>query len=507
MAKFSRGWAFVLAVSLSVLLSGTPGWAKARFPVWRGLVPHVEFWKLVYSEFTSAQAIVHDRNRLGVVYEIVDYAPMIEAAGSVPGLWEEQQPFLDNIKAYYQGVLLSIAKKWPKGPFNAEELRVRRLFGVRVSKATFLEAAEDGRIRVQWGLKDRFREAIQRSKLYMPMMEGIFLQHGLPTELTRLVFVESMCNPDARSSAGAAGMWQFMKGTARSYDLRVTRHIDERKDPWKSTDAAARLLKDNYERLGTWPLALTAYNHGTYGMVRASNEVGSNNLMRIIAQYQGPSFGFASKNFYSEFLAALWTYENRHRLFGDWDGRHPLRYQKVELPTVVSLAKLTRRSGISTEDIARLNPALSKEMLEGRAYLPKGYDLNVPKGKASRVVKAYQSLPTKDKSQVHNRPMASVRHKVRPGETLHGLSRRYNVPVQKIARANGLSVRTKLRVGQSLKIVGAKKPAVLHKVRPGETLYGLSRRYGVPHKQIASWNGIPPNAKLKKGQVLHIPRS
>ncbi|MDY7017076.1 MAG: LysM peptidoglycan-binding domain-containing protein, partial [Nitrospirota bacterium] len=101
----------------------------------------------------------------------------------------------------------------------------------------------------------------------------------------------------------------------------------------------------------------------------------------------------------------------------------------------------------------------------------------------------------------------AVLHKVRPGETLYGLSRRYNVPVRNIASANGLSVRTKLRVGQSLKIVGGKKQAVLHKVRPGETLYGLSRRYGVPHKQIASLNGIPPNAKLKKGQVLHIPRS
>jgi membrane-bound lytic murein transglycosylase D len=507
MARFSRQLAFILAVTLGVLLSGTPGWATARLPVWRGLVPNVEFWKLVYSEFTSAQAIVHDRNRLGVVYEIVDYGPTIEAAGSVPGLWEEQQPFLDNIKAYYQGILLSIAKKWPRGPFSAEERRVRRLFGARASKAAFLEAAEDGRIRVQWGLKDGFREAIERSRLYMPMMEGIFLQHGLPTELTRLVFVESMCNPDARSSAGAAGMWQFMKGTARSYDLRVTRHIDERKDPWKSTDAAARLLKDNYERLGTWPLALTAYNHGTYGMVRASNEVGSNNLMRIIAQYQGPSFGFASKNFYSEFLAALWTYENRHRLFGDGDVSHPLRYQKVELPTVVSLAKLTRRSGISTEDIARLNPSLSKELLEGRAYLPKGYALNVPKGKANRVVKAYQSLPKKDKSQVRSRPTAYVWHKVRPGETLYGLSRRYNVPVQKIASANGLSARAKLRVGQSLKIAGGRKQAVIHKVRPGETLYGLSRRYGVPHRQIASWNGISPNAKLKKGQVLRIPRS
>jgi len=119
MARFTaRSWAFVLAVALSVLLYGTPGWAKTRFPVWRGLVPHVEFWKLVYSEFTSAQAIVHDRNRLGVVYEIVDYAPMIEAAGSVPGLWEEQQPFLDNIKAYYQGILLSIAEKWPKRPIH-----------------------------------------------------------------------------------------------------------------------------------------------------------------------------------------------------------------------------------------------------------------------------------------------------------------------------------------------------------------------------------------------------
>lgn len=506
MAKFARHWVFVFGLTLGILISGTSGWASARFPVWRGLVPNVEFWKLVYSEFSSAQAIVHDRNHLGVVYEIVDYGPMIEAGGHVPGLWEDQEPFLDHIKAYYQGILLSIAKKWPGGPMNDEERRVRKLFGSKASRNIFLEAAEEGQIRVQWGLKDRFREAIERSKLYMPMMEGIFLKHGLPTELTRLVFVESMCNPSACSSASAAGMWQFMKGTARAYGLRVTRHIDERRDPWKSTDAAARLLKDNYEKLGAWPLALTAYNHGLYGMVRASNEVGSDNLMRIISRYQGPSFGFASRNFYSEFLAALWTYENRRRLFGDWDGTQPLRYQKVELPTVVSLAKLSRRSGIPTEDIARLNPSLSKEVLEGRAYFPKGYALNVPKGKANKVVEAYRSLPTTDKPKGTRRSLASVRHEVSSGETLFGISRRYNVPVERIARVNRLSARARLRVGQSIKIPGGKR-AVLHKVRPGETLYSLSRRYGVPHQQIASWNRIPSNAKLKKGQVLHIPRS
>ena len=139
---------------------------------------------------------------------------------------------------------------------------------------------------------------------YFPEMERIFVAEGLPPELTRLPLIESCFNLDAYSKVGATGVWQFMPGTGRLY-MMVNGSVDERRDPIASTRAAARYLTNSYGRLGNWPLAITAYNHGPAGVARGVDETRSTDIVTLIRYYDGPGWGFSSRNFYAEFLAAL----------------------------------------------------------------------------------------------------------------------------------------------------------------------------------------------------------
>jgi membrane-bound lytic murein transglycosylase D len=142
----------------------------------------------------------------------------------------------------------------------------------------------------------------------MPVFEEIFESYGVPREVSRLVFVESLFNERAFSKSGAAGLWQFMPGTARHF-MTVNHQIDQRYDPILSTHGAARLLLKNYQILGSWPLAINAYNSGAANLQRAITTLGSRDISRIITNYKGGSYAFASRNFYPSFLAALEVYE------------------------------------------------------------------------------------------------------------------------------------------------------------------------------------------------------
>src|SRR5205823_9329759 len=135
-------------------------------------------------------------------------------------------------------------------------------------------------------------------------------------DIALLPLVESSFENRALSSAGAAGIWQFTRGTGKLY-MSVNKKLDERLDPAKATRSAARLLHDNYNALGSWPLAITAYNHGRAGMMHAQSEVGSSDLTKVIQDYKGPLFGYASMNFYSEFIAAVDVYDHYQDYFGE----------------------------------------------------------------------------------------------------------------------------------------------------------------------------------------------
>jgi len=212
-------------------------------------------------------------------------------------------------------------------------------------------------------------------------MEEVFRREGLPIELTRLPLVESCFDIEAYSKVGAAGIWQFMPSTGRSY-MAIGGVVDERRDPLRATRGAALHLKENYESLGTWPLAITAYNHGRAGMHRAVRETGTNDIGHIVKRYKGPLFGFASRNFYAEFLAALAVERNYKDYFGEITFDAPFASDEIQLSEALAGPAAAKCADLSPEELASLNPAVDSAVFRGAGNIPRGYLLRVPPGSA-----------------------------------------------------------------------------------------------------------------------------
>jgi membrane-bound lytic murein transglycosylase D len=244
-------------------------------------------------------------------------------------------------------------------------------------------------MRSQSGLRESFTEGLIRSGRYIGETRRILSAHGLPEELAYLPHVESSYNWRAVSKAGAVGVWQFTKSTGKLF-LTVDDAIDERRDPLLSAEAAARLLKRNFEATGKWPLAVTAYNHGLLSIRRAMEALGTDDLMRIILSYEHKPFGFASKNFYAEFLAAVEVAKNPSRYFGDQVPDPPLVFHGEELPVSVTLEVAQRAFRCGTDTLTALNPAFLPSVLKGKAAIPRGYTLRLPDG--TDITASYERL-------------------------------------------------------------------------------------------------------------------
>ena len=171
-----------------------------------------------------------------------------------------------------------------------------------------------------------------------------------------LPHVESSFNAAAYSKVGAAGLWQFMRSTGRRF-MRIDSAVDERMDPFRATEAAAQLLSYNYRLLGTWPLAMTAYNHGAEGMRRAKEQLGTDDIVRIVREYHSPSFGFASRNYYVSFLAALTVAQNPEKYFGPIKREPEAQFHEVKHAGFVTVSALTHALRIERDELRRLNPA------------------------------------------------------------------------------------------------------------------------------------------------------
>jgi len=228
----------------------------------------------------------------------------------------------DYLKVKFSNILDRLASGQP--PVDYEQRQVAALFKDEPLSA-YAAAAQN--LRVQEGMREQFREGLLRSRYYKSDMERIFNDAGLPSELIALAEVESGFYSRARSSAGAVGIWQFTRGTGRQF-MRITRYHDDRLDPAAETEAAAKLLRSNYLTLGNWPLAITAYDYGTAGMVEAAEQY-AGDYARIVRNYGGPHFGFASKNYYAEFLAALQINQFEDIYFPD------IRYDAAPPPPLV----------------------------------------------------------------------------------------------------------------------------------------------------------------------------
>ena len=196
---------------------------------------------------------------------------------------------------------------------DAARARLRHQIGVELLAADDVDRPRQRDLRVQQGLCEQFHVRSCAAVTIGPGWSRCSRGPGCRAELVALASVESGFSARVRSSAGALGIWQFTRSTGREF-LKITRYRDDRLDPVRSTQAAAELLQSNYQALGSWPLAITAYNYGTAGMERAASEFGSD-YVKIVQNYNGEHFGFAVKNYYAEFLAADQVYRYQDKYF------------------------------------------------------------------------------------------------------------------------------------------------------------------------------------------------
>ena len=286
------------------------------FPRPAGVESNVQFWVDVFTGYGERDFVIHDRDQIWRTYQVMH----------LPGEGAPGRSDIDSLNGYLKDKYATILNRLATGqaPANYEERRVADLFKGEPLSAYALAAQN---LRVQQGMREQFQEGLLRSRYYRPTMERIFRAAGLPPELVTLAEVESGFESRAKSGAGAVGIWQFTRGTGREY-MRITRYHDDRLNPTTETEAAAQLLRTNYATLGNWPLAITAYNYGTGGMATAASEYHSD-YESIVRNYSGSRFGFASKNYYPEFLAALQVHQYEDQYFPN------LKYLETPTPAPV----------------------------------------------------------------------------------------------------------------------------------------------------------------------------
>ncbi len=365
------------------------------FPLIPGLEKPVEFWKRIFAEFTLSQIVFFDSQDMSKIYEVLTVGEESRSKDFITG----------------------------------ERTRIAVAHGVEVD-----------RVRAQRGIKERMAAGLKRAGRYMPLIQQAFGEKGLPAELGYLPLVESSFDINARSHAGALGLWQFMRVTGKQY-MRVERHIDERRDPITSTRAAALFLSQSYKLLGNWPLAITSYNYGPAGIARAVAQMQTDNLVELIRDYKHPNWGFPPKNFYAEFLAAVEIAHNLDRYFPGLEIDAPLAVKEIELKNSTSLEALAKMKGLTEDQLLLWNPALTKQTRK----VPAGYLVKIPvDARAEPILEAASRSETKQPEV--------VRHRVKRGETVLQIARRYGASVERILELNGIRRPHLVKVGTLLLI-------------------------------------------------------
>ncbi len=374
--------------------------------------------------------------------------------------------------------------------------------------------------------RSTFERWLKRSGRYMELFRTVLQKEGLPPDLVHLVFVESGFNMNARSYAAAVGPWQFLQSSGKLFGLNVDKWVDERKDPEKSTVAAARYLKHLYGIFGDWPLALASYNAGEGTVLRAIKAQGTTNYWDLKLPRQ-------TEEYVPQFMAALAITRDPVKYgFSDVEMDDPLRFDEISMRGAVDLRAIAKLADCSFEDLKALNPAV-------RSIAVKGNDgfttIRVPLGKSEVIQQKLSKgsqLPAVD---------LTVRHRVQRGETLRSIAAEYSVSPKQIAAANGISRHHPLRRGMLVTVpasmrapapemidrtqdprastayVPARKiglPARLNgnsdaadrkhvTVAQGQTLWMISQSAGVSVDEIREWNHLTSDA-LTPGQRLRI---
>jgi membrane-bound lytic murein transglycosylase D len=359
-----------------------------EFRVSPDLRERVTFWFDIYTKYTGQQEVLHHAQYPWIIFRVVDLKPILDASGNKWVNYHKSVDYSKKQRKEVRDILWGLYKKKSFLTLTDQEQEIYeqllRIPGKNFKKI-ILGAVQN--LRTQVGQKDFIEKGIEASSLYLPQLEKVFAEKGLPTELTRLPFVESSFNVDAVSKVGASGIWQVMPYIGKKF-LVMNDAVDERNSPVKAAESAAFILKQNKQILKTWPLALTAYNHGAGSLTKAVKKAKTRDLEYLINH----SLGFASENFYASFLAILHAEKYRDQVYDTLTPQSPLQFRELKLTQSVRLRKLLQTAGITNEEFQKYNLDVKRDAYRKNMLLPKGYIIHIPSTIVSEFITKKQKV-------------------------------------------------------------------------------------------------------------------
>jgi len=397
------------------------------FPRPAELEPAINFWVRVYTEIDTDSGFLHDSEDLSIIY-----AQLNRDNQSIES---RRQEIKDNL------AVLALGKR---NDLTLDQEEILKLWPDDVSNQRLKDAIDN--VRFQLGQSNAFLGGLERSGAYRDYIAKILRDKNLPQELALLPHVESSFNPDAYSSANAAGMWQFTRPTGQRF-MRIDEIIDERLDPYISANAAMDLLEYNHQVLGSWPLALTAYNQGVGGMSRAVRETGTTAIEEIIANYKGNRFRFVGRNFYAQFLAVNEVERDVDLYFKDVQFATAPKYTEVRLDAFISAQTLAESIGTTLEQLQTDNPSLRNIVWQGVKRIPRGFKLKV---RTEMLAKEGNLLAGINNGDKYSDQLPDILYEVKRGDSLQSIAERFNTTTVFITDLNQIQDRDNIQIGQRL---------------------------------------------------------
>ncbi|PID57202.1 hypothetical protein CSB45_08210 [candidate division KSB3 bacterium] len=458
-----------------------------------------------------------------------EYLQMLEPETETEGAEEELNT--DQLEAFYSSIEVKAQRSPAPAPAPApapvnvvEDRGIFQNFGDTLGEISIDPTDSTIRkyVRDLSRTRSQYRKGMERATRYLPMMLEIFREQQLPLELTMLPLIESNYREDAVSSAGAVGLWQFVRTTARRYGLRVDTWVDERRDPEKATRAASQYLSDLYEMLGDWDLALAGYYMGEYKVHKA---IGKYRTRNISALAKTRAFGDGAKHYVSRLKAAIILAMDPEQYGMQPLKLRPLRprlmnYARVPVKRGSNVKTLAKKLGIDYRLLRSLNPELKQTNIPPGKGL---YSLRVPPNtdawnialvqgtistaNTERPVPRKKSVPAADKKRASDAQKAWT-YRIKKGDNLSKISKRYGVDIGTLRELNNVHNVRSLQIGQALKIPEANGPTVItHTVQRRETLAKIAKRYHVDTKTLKRYNNIRNARRLQIGQKIRVPLS
>ncbi len=369
----------VSASTVEVALRDADGKINSEFHVPPSMRNSVEFWLRVYTQYSTQQQVIFDARHPELVYEILDFKDIAKNARNAVVYELLRERKLKSVLRAYSAAFdrLKSKKASRKHPRTREEEKILAAIKSLRHKHSYSELKAN--LRSQCGQRDNVMKGLLAAEAFLPRLEQVFASQGVPAELTRLSLVESSFDLRAYSRAGAVGVWQFMPDTGkRMLLINKSAGIDERLSPIKSSVAAARLLRENYQRFKNWPLAVTSYNHGLKGLMKFGRSKASRGFREIAHLFEPCSgvspLGWAGRNYYAEFLAMVHAEAYRGLFYGEVPSikTRPLVYQQVQKSK--SALTFAMENSVSIERFRQNNP----DIRNLGAKIPVGFWVALP---------------------------------------------------------------------------------------------------------------------------------